>query len=605
MPGVTDPIVIAALTERGLRTARRIQSHLSDAAVHGFGGRAGDADATFSDVPAFLQRCFADGRTIVAVCATGIVVRALAPMLNDKHGEPPVVVVGEDGLSVIPLLGGHSGANRLAGEIAESLGAEAAVTTASETRFGVALDDPPPGWVLANPADHKAFAAKLLDGGSCSLDPGATWLESAALPVVDGSDLRITITDLQRRGSEGELVYHPSRLAVGVGCERGIDESELRELVDDVLASHGLAVEAVAGLFSLDLKSDEPAIHGLADELGVPARFFDAPTLEAETHRLANPSDVVFEEVGCHGVAEAAALAAAGDDAELIVAKTKSRRATCAVARAAGPLDAKALGRPRGRLSIVGLGPGRADWCTPEARRAVDTADHVVGFKGYIDLAAPLLPHQDVHPFELGEEEVRVRKALDLAAQGASVALVCSGDPGIYAMATLAWELLDRVSRPDWRRVDLRVVPGVSAVQGAAARIGAPLGHDFCLISLSDLLTPWEVIEQRLEAAARGDFVVALYNPASARRTQQLSRAAAILARHRPTDTPVIVARNVGRPREDIRVMTLPELEQADVDMLSLVIVGASETRRITVAGGEWVYTPRGYERKVSPEVVA
>jgi cobalt-precorrin 5A hydrolase/precorrin-3B C17-methyltransferase len=515
------------------------------------------------------------------------------------------VVVSEDGRSIIPLLGGHKGGNELAVTVAREMRVEAAITTASDSRFGIALDDPPQGWVLANPSDHKAFAATLLDGATCSLEGSAAWIENSALPLVEDGDLRVHVTDKQRQGSPRALVYHPRRLAIGVGCERGVEAAELRALVRGVLDTHGFAESAVAGLFSLDLKSDEAAIHALADELGVAARFFDAATLEAQTARLVHPSRVVFEEVGCHGVSEAAALTAAGNDGELLVAKTKSRRATCAVARAVAPLDARALGRPQGRLSIVGLGPGKRDWCTPEARSTVDTATQVVGFQGYMDLAGPLLPGQTAHPFQLGEEEDRVRKAFELAAAGHSVALVCSGDPGIYAMASLAYELLDRQQCPEWQRVALRVVPGISAVQGAAARIGAPLGHDFCLISLSDLLTPWPVIENRLEAAARGDFVVALYNPASAKRTRQLARATAILARHRSAETPVMVARNVGRLGEAIQIMALSELGRAQVDMLSLVIVGSSTSRRMQAGGSESVYTPRGYDRKSTPEAVA
>ncbi len=198
-----------------------------------------------------------------------------------------------------------------------------------------------------------------------------------------------------------------------------------------------------------------------------------------------------------------------------------------------------------------------------------------------------------------------MRKAFSLAAEGSAVALVCSGDPGIYAMASLTYELLDRERRPEWQRIALSVVPGISAVQGAAARIGAPLGHDFCVISLSDLLTPWPVIENRLEAAAKGDFVLALYNPSSTKRTRQLARAAAILARYRPAETPVIVARSVGRPAESMRVMALSELQHTSVDMLSLVIIGSSTSRRMTVAGTERVYTPRGYMQKPKPEAVA
>jgi cobalt-precorrin 5A hydrolase/precorrin-3B C17-methyltransferase len=202
--------------------------------------------------------------------------------------------------------------------------------------------------------------------------------------------------------------------------------------------------------------------------------------------------------------------------------------------------------------------------------------------------------------------------ALDLAAGGRDVALVCSGDAGIYAMATLVYELIDRggnqasgnqaSGNQDWPRVEIRGLPGVSAMQVAAARIGAPLGHDFCAISLSDLLTPWPVIERRLQAAAAGDFVIAFYNPVSQRRRSQLQAAKEILLRHRPAATPVVVARNLGRPGERVAVVALEALDIDAIDMLSLVIVGSSETRMVSRPdGGVWVYTPRGYAPSPRP----
>ena len=215
-------------------------------------------------------------------------------------------------------------------------------------------------------------------------------------------------------------------------------------------------------------------------------------------------------------------------------------------------------------------------------------------------MLGPLAEHKARHGYELGEEEMRVRIALGLAAQGRDVALVCSGDAGIYAMATLVFELIDREGNADWARVEIKGLPGVSAMQTAAARIGAPLGHDFCAISLSDLLTPWEAIEQRLLTAAAGDFVVAFYNPVSQRRRTQLAAAKEILLRHRPPDTPVVLARNLGREGETVAVVTLGDLKIEDVDMLTLVIVGSSTTRAVQRPdGGVWVYTPRGYAKKM------
>jgi cobalt-precorrin 5A hydrolase/precorrin-3B C17-methyltransferase len=348
---------------------------------------------------------------------------------------------------------------------------------------------------------------------------------------------------------------------------------------------------------SLELKADEPAIHALARQLGVPARFFPAGRLEAEAHRLANPSAVVFGATGCHGVAEGAALAAVGPDGELLVAKTRSARATLAIGRARTPLDPTRIGRPQGRLAIVGLGPGPAAWRTPEADALLADAEDWVGYRGYLDLLGPR-PGGDParHAFALGEETARAQKALELAAAGRRVALISSGDAGIYGMASLLCEVLAQGEDAAWQRIALTVSPGVSALQAAAARAGAPLGHDFCAISLSDLLTPWDVIERRLEAAARADFVIALYNPASLRRRDGLARALAVLRGARPPTTPLVHARNLGRAGESVETTPLSDFDPGTVDMLSLLIVGSSGTRWLRRPnGGALVYTPRGY----------
>ncbi|MDP7549398.1 MAG: precorrin-3B C(17)-methyltransferase, partial [Alphaproteobacteria bacterium] len=332
----------------------------------------------------------------------------------------------------------------------------------------------------------------------------------------------------------------------------------------------------------------------------VAARFFDLATLQAQESRLANPSDIVKAEVGVAGVAEAAALAAGG---ELLVEKRKSRRATCAIARSNKIIDPMTLGSARGHLAIVGIGPGRADWRTGAAETALRRAEVIVGYGLYLELIADLIVDKECHAYALGEEEARVRFAIDLAAQGSNVALVSSGDAGVYAMGALAHELLDREDAPGhWDRISLELAPGISAMQAAALRAGAPLGHDFCAISLSDLLTPREVILRRVQAAAAGDFVISFYNPVSKRRRDLLAKARDILLRHRPPDTPVILARDMGRPGEQLTVLPLKDLQIDDVDMLTLVMVGSSETRARMRGDGTWsVYTPRGYGAKPTP----
>ncbi len=608
---MSGPVVVA-LTPAGVALGRRIATALDGsgeggAEVHGLAGRADGADGadrSFTRTGEHLRGLFVAGRPVIGVCAAAVLVRALAPVLADKRAEPPVLAVAEDGSVVVPLLGGHHGAHRLARRLAAALGAAAAITTAGDVRFDVALDDPPPGWRLANPEDAKPFTGDLLAGATVGLAGDAPWLAASALPFAADAPLTLRVTARAEVGSPRTLVYHPAVLAVGVGAERGADPDEVTGLVRRTLAEHGLAEGAVAGVFSIDVKADEPAVHAAAAALNVPVRFYDAVTLEAEAPRLANPSDVVFRQVGCHGVAEGAALAAAGPEGALIVPKVRTKGATCAVARAPAPIDPARAGRPRGRLFVVGLGPGTLDWRTPEADAVLRAADALVGYRLYNDLAGSLPAHVERYDFPLGKEELRARAALDLAAAGRTVALVSSGDPGIYAMATLVFELLDKAPRPEWRRVAIAVVPGVSAFQAAAARAGAPMAHDLCLISLSDLLTPWEVILRRVEAAAAADFLVALYNPVSKKRVHQLADSVEILLRHRSPDTPVVLARQLGRPEEAVRVLRLADLTPDQVDMLTMVLIGSTETRTVARPdGGVWVYTPRGYAGKASSQM--
>jgi cobalt-precorrin 5A hydrolase/precorrin-3B C17-methyltransferase len=590
---------LITLTAGGLEIARRLKPLLPDAAIHAPACRVTGADITFDKLADHLRTLFQAGETIIGLCAAGALIRILAPLLTDKRTEPPVLAVAEDGSAVVPLLGGHHGANDLARQMAQVLGIAPAITTAGDVRFGVALDDPPAGWRLSEASDYKGFMADLLGGETVWFEDDLPWLAGAGLPL-DPTARKTIAAGLHTLPADPDrLVFHPAKLAVGVGCERGAEAAEIEALVRDTLAGAGLALEAVVALVTVDLKADEAGLQAAARALGLPVRIFDPVRLEAETPRLANPSEVVFREIGCHGVAEAAALAAAGEGGRLVVPKHKSRRATCAVAEAPDILDPERIGRRRGTLALIGLGPGRADWRAPEADRMIARATDLVGYSLYIDLLGPAAGGKARHDYKLGEEELRVRAALDLAAEGRDVALICSGDAGIYAMGSLLWELVERGGRPDWRRVEITTVPGISAMQAAAARIGAPLGHDFCTISLSDLMTPWPAIEKRIAAAGQGDFVIAFYNPVSQRRRSQLARAREILLAHRPAATPVVLGRNLGREGETLTVTTLGELTVDMVDMLTLVLVGSSESRVLVLGDGTpRVYTPRGYADK-------
>ncbi len=246
------------------------------------------------------------------------------------------------------------------------------------------------------------------------------------------------------------------------------------------------------------------------------------------------------------------------------------------------------------KLFVVGIGPGDAAYMSPAAKGAIEQSQAVVGYQLYLDLVGDLLAGKTLHHKPLGEETERVQLAMEQAERGVTTALISSGDVGIYALATLVFEQME--VNPKWQALEVEVVPGISAMQMAAARVGAPLGHDFCTISLSDLLTPWEVIERRINAAAEADFVVAFYNPVSRRRDWQLAKAKELLLRQRPGSTPVILGRQLGRQEEQVSVIALADLDVSKVDMLTVVIVGNGETKRV----GEWVYTPRGYQKKRS-----
>jgi cobalt-precorrin 5A hydrolase/precorrin-3B C17-methyltransferase len=598
-----DPIILY-MNRAGFTAAEKISKEFS-LKLHGRKDRVDVADVLFDNALDHIRELFSSGTPVIGVCASGILIRAVAPLLRDKSIEPPLIAVSDDSSVVVPLLGGHRGANRLAVRIASFLEAKAAVTTAGEVALGIALDEPPEGWCLDPESDAKAVMAKLLSGGGVQKTgaevKNAHWL--SVLP--SGTDVKILCTtEINKDNLNSDVIFYPKMFSLGVGCSRDCPPQELKRLVNDALLEANVNYHAVHSINTLDLKADEPAILDLANDFGIPLRLFTSEELEQEAYRLKSPSEVVFKEVGCHGVSEGAALAQVGNDGFLSLNKKKTKNATCALAVSNIPL-VDFRGRSRGRLSLVGIGPGQAEWRTPEASVLIGEAEEIIGYSLYLDLLGPVAAGKKRTDFSLGDEEKRCRYALERAAEGANVALICSGDSGIYAMGALVFELLDRGSRTSGvslnaRKVEVISTPGVSALQAAAARSGAPLGNDFCAISLSDLLTPKEDIIKRLNAASNGDFVVALYNPVSRRRKQIFEDAREIFLKNRPEETPVLLASSLGRPKETIRYTTLLEVTSSEIDMLTVVIVGSSKSRIVKMGDGLKMYTPRGYSRKIT-----
>ena len=552
------------------------------------GGGEVRCGAGFSEA---VRQGFGTGRPVVGLCAAGILIRLVAPLLTDKHAEPPVLVMTETG-DFVPLLGGHHGANRLARDLAEAANGFALVSTATDALLGAPVEDPAPGYRLLNPQDAGAFQKALAQSPTAVAIKGE-WPLRSEVPEVSDPSSGLSL------GTEGEpsqsaLVYTRTDLVLGVGCERGADADALVDAVQELLAQSNLRAEQVAGIASVTLKQDEPALAALSDALSAPLRFFEADGLAQVS--TPNPSTVVQAEIGTPSVSEAAALLGAGEGASLVLEKQKFGIGTLAIARAPQPITAFTAGQARGQVQLVGLGPGREDWRLAGTDAVLRSAEHLVGYTYYTDQVHPL-PHQQVHTFDLGEEERRCQFALDLAAEGKSVALICSGDAGVYAMGALVYELADRSDSRAVQGVEIIANPGISAMFGAAARLGAPLGHDFCAISLSNLMTPWTVIERRLQGASAADFVVCFYNPVSRKRDWQLAAARDILLGNRPAETPVVICRQIGRAEETFTHRTLGELDPAEVDMFCMVLVGSSITRRYQPVknGPISLYTPRGY----------
>lgn len=577
MARMTTPPAIVILGAGALDTARRIQARYPGARVHGLASRV-DADVPFDELGAHLRELYARGLPIVALCAAGIVIRCLAPALADKGVEPPVLAVAEDGSAVVPLLGGLTGVNVIAREIAECVGVAPAITTSGELRFGACVLNPPEGYALADLAQGKRFVSDLLAGASTRVDGAAPWLDDVALPRDTAAAHAIRVTPDAWRGARDELVIHPRSVVVGVAADAVHAGEALAARIEAMLDAQGLARLALAAIVAPASAIGEPALEEAASTLDVPLRFVD--------------SDFVDSDRAAPAAAAATLLGRALRVTHTM--RAASHGLACAVA--SQPVDPSTLGRARGRLTVLGLGPGAAAWLTPAARAALADATDILGYTTYVNMAGPFRADQRVHGTDNREEMQRARHAFELAAEGRRVAVVSSGDPGVFAMAAAVLEALDEARDPQWAAVDLRVEPGISASLATAAQAGAPLGHDFCAISLSDNLKPWAVIETRLQHAAQADLVMAFYNPISRARPWQLDRALDIVRAHRAADTVVVLGRDIGRPGATLVTTTLGALRGDQVDMRTMVIVGSSTTRRFSIGNArEWVYTPRWY----------
>ncbi len=598
-------IAVLVLNQASVEMARRLMVVLPGAVLYGSAKRTTGVDVSFEHFKPTVQELFAQDIPIVGLCAAGILIRSLAPVLGNKQHEPAVIAVASDGSAVVPLLGGLHGANELAGSIATALSITPAITTTGDLLFRTALLSPPAGYVLANPDAGKQFLADCIAGEAVCIEGDAPWLVGSSLPVSDVARLKILVSDRSFDIPLDTLVYHPKSLVLGVqreyphpsplpGGERG-QETPFVDLVSDPSRNHDSA--------------PVPLLPPWEKELGDEGLLLTAIESLFSEHSLSllSLSGVVTtkEFAGDEGIRSISynykiplricELLAVSELNEVIQKDLAGYRLT--LYQSAAPVDIQQIGQPLGKLWVVGTGPGAAAWLTPEVKAVLENTTDWVGYTTYLNQAEPWRRGQQRHDSDNRVELDRARLALNLAAEGRSIAVISSGDPGIYAMAAAVLEAIDRDRNPEWDRVELQICPGVSAMQAAAALVGAPLGHDFCVISLSDILKPWAEIERRLELAAQGDFVIALYNPISSQRTWQLDKAIELLLRHRSAAVPVILAKDVGRPGQRIVTKSLGTLVGSDADMRTAILIGSSKTRTIQQPHQKtWIYTPRHYE---------
>ena len=566
----------------------------------------------------FLQNHWQTYDGFIFCLASGAVVRLIAPLLKDKATDPAIVVVDPRSKFAVSLCGGHQGgADQLTQQVSQLLDTQPVLTGASNALDLPAIDTlgSPFGWkkgegdwlAVSSAIAHQSPVQIIQEAGSEIWQqhlPNTHTFQFGFPEFEDRNQnpkpsARVWIGPIQRTfAPESDLPkvqWHPRVLWLGIGCERDTDKALIEYAIEKVCKENHFALSAIAGIATLDLKSDEAGLLALTQEKDWPLRCFTPETLQSI--EVPTPSEVVNKEVGTPSVAEAAAIKAAQTDDSIDsrclkvkkqIVKKEGLKGAVTVAIAQSPLEY--TGRT-GKLHLIGTGPGDLNQITPAAKAAITNADAVIGYALYVDLIRPLLhPGQIVEGLPITQERQRAERAIELANWGLTVAVISSGDCGIYGMAGLVFEQL-RAEHWNGTTPEVQVFPGVSALQSAASRVGAPLMHDFCAISLSDLLTPWPVIQPRLRAAAEGDFIVALYNPKSKTRTEQIVFARETLLQHRPPETPVALAKSLYRPEENITLTTLGDMLEHPIDMLTTVIIG----NRSSQAYEGWFITPRGY----------
>ena len=544
---------------------------------------------------------------IIFVGSVGASIRLINSLLSSKDKDPGVIVIDKKGSKIIPIIGAHqSNIQNIAFQICNLFSGEIIETNNSIDQNYLNIDSFGNQWGWKRSGDIKDWSKLVIKQSNkkeifCSqLSGNNLWKTSE----VGNTITQLSDKDYEQKKSIFHIsifdnhknTWHPPTLWIGLGCERNTSKELIEDSLQSFLATNNLSPLSIAGFATVDLKKDEKAILEISKEKNLPIKFFTSE--ELSSINTPNPSNVVLNEIGTPSVAEAACMIAAGQGSKLLKEKKifksiDSSKSTFGAVTIAVSESKNQYSPLTGEIHVVGSGPGDISYLTNDARKALSKCSIWIGYKMYLDLIKPLKRKDQVMiESNLTEEKERCEKAIKLAEEGIKVALISSGDAGFYGMAGLLLELIQKVHK-DFRP-SFEVHPGISSMQLAAAIGGAPLMNDFCSISLSDKLTPWETIEKRIAGALLGDFVIAIFNPQSLERNWQLKRAIELCLGYRPGNTPVLVGRQVGRENQSKSFFSLDSMPLQDIDMLSIIIIGNSKTTLVD----EIFLTPRGYLKK-------
>ena len=554
----------------------------------------------------YLEKNWTEIGLIVFIGSIGAATRLISTFLTSKDKDPGVIVMNKKGSVIVPLIGAHqANIQNIALELSNLLNGEVIETSNSSVEEYLNIDSFGNKWGWERSGLTKDWSSLVIRQSNQAeifyqQEAGnSLWKQSLSrreLTCINSDDEIENLDSVLQIGISNNYwtSWHPPVLWIGIGCERNTDKSLIEQSLSKLLSSRNLSSKSIAGFATIDIKKDETALLEVAKDNNRPIKFFGIDKLSKIN--VPNPSQLVKQEIGTPSVAEAACLLAAGENSILLVEKNIFKNATDLDKRSGAVTIAIAkssrqFAPSKGEIHIIGSGPGNLSYLTNDARQALSACPVWIGYSLYLDLLQPLQRKDQIRiDSKLTEEKDRCAKAISLAEEGIKVALISSGDAGIYGMAGLVLELLEKVEENF--RPNAVVHPGISSMQLAASLAGAPLMNDFCVINLSDKLTAWEIIEKRIIGAISGDFVVSVFNPQSQGRQWQLKKTIEMFLNSRKGNTPVLLAREVGREKQSYKFYTLETIPINEVDMLSILIIGNSKTKLIN---DKTFISPRGY----------